>query len=186
MADDQKQPSARSRLRAFIREQIKGKSEVSLVDVAERAVKFVTQDRALLKAVLLELLKPMIYEEARLVVAVSRETPKAGADPSNNLVQLGDEVVSRNVLRQRADKMSRKWMEFVEHAGDRHVRLLDMTADDLLQAEAERRRRGDAEHEYADLWAKLRSRLESGQTVRNVWSAEEIEATYQSVKRAAA
>lgn len=183
---DARQVSPRSQLREFIREEIKGKSEVSLIDVTKRAVRFVAKDKDLLKAVLLELLRPMVYEEARLLVATSRETPKQASGEPNNLVQLGDMVVSRGALKERAQKWSKKWLQFREHAGDRHVLLLDMTASDLALAEEERRKRGDSEHEYADLWAKLRARLEHGQTVRSVWTAEEIEAAYQAVKRQAA
>lgn len=179
----EKQPSARSRLKAFIRADIKGKSEVDLAAVTNRAVQFVKKDKALLKAVLLDLLRPMVYEEARLVIADSREGSD-GVAPTTNLVQLGDEVVSRGVLRERAAKVGRKWLKFMEHAGSRYVLLMDMTADDLVLAEAERRNRGDAEYGYADLWAKLRTRLENGQRVRDVWTASEIESVRQSLKAA--
>lgn len=178
---DEKQPSARSKLKAFIREQIKGKSEVDLAQVTDQVLRHVVKDRTYLKAVLLELLRPMVYEEARLVIADSRESSDAGSGSTNNLVQLGDEVVSRGVLRERS---SRKWLQFMEHAGSRYVRLMDMTADDLTLAEAERRNRGDAEYGYADLWAKLRTRLENGQRVRDVWSAQEIEIVRKSLQAA--
>lgn len=178
------QPKARATLRTFIRGEIKGKSEVDLGKVTNRAIRYVTKDKTLLKAVLLELLRPMVYEEARLVIAHSREGGDAPSEPSNNLVQLGDEVVSRGVLRERAAKVGRKWLQFMEHAGSRYVLLLDMTADDLALAEAERRKRGDTEYGYADLWAKLRARLENGQKVRDVWSVEEIEAARKSLKAA--
>lgn len=179
--DKAKQPSARSRLRVFIRREIKGKSEVDLAQVTNRSIRYVTKDKTLLKAVLLELLRPMVYEEARLVIADSREGGDAPV-PTNNLVQLGDEVVSRGALRERAAKVGRKWLAFMEHAGSRYVLLMDMTADDLALAEAERRKRGDAEYGYADLWAKLRTRLESGQRVRDVWSTEEIEAVRRELR----
>lgn len=176
-----KAPSARTQLKTFIRGQIKGKSEIDLVVLTQRVLRFVSKDKVLLKAVLLELLRPMVYEEARLVIADSREGGDASSDPTTNLVQLGDEIVSRGVLRERA---GRKWLQFMEHAGSRYVRLMDMTDDDLILAEAERRKRGDAEYQYADLWAKLRARLEKGQRVRDVWTVQEIEAARQALKAA--
>lgn len=179
---EEKQPSARAKLRAYIRGEIRGKTEVSLVEVAKRAVRWATKDRTYLKALLLDLLQPIVYAEAQNVIARSRESQHAD-DSTHNLVQLGDEVVSRGVLRDRSKRLSKNWLTFREHAGSRHVLLLDMSTEDLEAAEAERRQRGDVEHGYADLWAKLRARMEQGQTVRNVWSAEEIEAAYQSVKR---
>lgn len=185
MADlPEKQPTARAQLRTFIRGEIKGKSEVELVKVTNRAVRFVAKDKALLKAVLLELLRPMVYEEARLLIADSRNFDKVADAPTTNLVQLGDEVVSRGVLKKRAASVGKRWLTFMEHAGSRYLLVMDMTDDDLALAEAERRNRGDVEHGYADLWAKLRTRMERGQRVRDVWSAEEIEAVRQSLKAA--
>lgn len=183
--------SPRLSVRKFIRDEIKGKSEVSLTKLTNRTVRFVAKDKPLLRAFLLEMLRPMVYEEAQRVIARSRNTTgglkdEASGRPMNNLVQLGDEIVSRGVIRERSLKMSKNWVKFEEHAGARHILLLDMTSEDLVAAEAERRRRGDTEHEYADLWAKLRARMETGQIVRNVWSPAEIEAAYQAVKRNAA
>lgn len=169
------------KLKTFIRGEIKGKSEVDLGVLTTRAIRYVTKDKVLLKAMLSELLRPMVYEEARLVIADSRGEVGAGSDPTTNLVQLGDEVVSRGVLRERA---GRTWLQFMEHAGSRYVLLMDMTADDLTLAEAERRKRGDTEYGYADLWAKLRTRLENGQRVRDVWTAQEIEAARKALKAA--
>lgn len=183
MSDQDKQPTARARLRAWIRQQIKGKGEVNLPDLTERAVKWVARDKALARAVLLELLKPLVYEEARLVIADSRKAPKGMAD---SLVQLGDAVASRGALRGRAAAMERFWAGLKEHAGSRHVLVLDMTAEDLTLAETERRKRGDAEYVYADLWARLRGRLEGNQRVRDVWTVQEIEAARQAVKAARA
>ena len=175
----EKEPTARDRLRTWIQSELKGKSEVNLPELTERAVTFVSKDRKLLNAMLLELLRPMVYEEARLIVAHSRGEP-----PAERMHQLGDDLVSRNGLSERARRMSRKWLEFTEHAGDRHVLLLDMTAEDLALAEAESKGRGDVEYAYAGLWAKLRTRLENGQRVRDVWTVQEIEAAYQSAKAA--
>lgn len=174
-----KEPTARVQLRTWIQNELTGKSEVNLPDLAAAAVEHVTKNRKLLNAVLLDMLRPMVYEEARLVVSGSR-----GAPPSERMVQLGDDLVSREALSGRARRMSRKWLEFTEHAGSRHVLLMDMTAEDLDLAESERKARGDVEYGYANLWANLRARLEPGQRVREVWTAEEIEQAYRSLKAA--
>lgn len=174
-----KEPTARARLRAWIQEELQGKSEVNLPDLTDRAVQYVAKNRALLRSVLQELLRPLVYEEARLAVSKSR-----GGPPEARMVQLGDDLVNREALSSRARRMSRKWLEFTEHAGARHVLLMDMTADDLTLAESERRARGDVEYGYANLWAKLRGRLEPGQRVRDVWTAEEIETAHRSLKAA--
>lgn len=168
--------SPRQRLREFIKAEIDGRSETAIPDLTNRAVKFAIKDRAYLKALLVELLRPIVYAEAIKVVSRTR-------GPSG-LVQLGDEIVKRSVLTERADRLGRKWAGFMEHAGSRHVLLLDMTADDLALAEAERRQRGDIEHGFATLWAKLRTRLEPGQRVRDVWSVQEIEEAFRSIKAA--
>jgi hypothetical protein len=185
MSDEGKQVSPRAQLREFIHDEIKGKSEVSLPDVTKRAVRFAIKNKEYLKALLIDLLKPIVYEEAKRVIAQSRGLASE-SETTSNLVQLGDEVVSRGVLKERAAKIGQRWLKHMEHAGSRHVLLMDMTADDLLLAEQERRKRGDAEYGYADLWAKLRVRMESGQRVRDVWSAEEIEAARRSLNQSAA
>lgn len=174
-----KELSARAQLRAWIQDQMKGESEVNLPNLTDRAVKFVAGNRKLRDALLRDFLRPMVYEQARIVVQESRGVP-----PAEQMIQLGDDLVSRDALSGRARRMSRKWLQFTEHAGDRHVLLMDMTAEDLARAESERRARGDVEYGYANLWAKLRTRLEPGQVVRDVWSADEIEQAHRSLKAA--
>lgn len=184
-----KQPSARAQLRTWIRAQIDGQSEVSLPDLTTSAVEWVSskENRSLAQALLAEFLRPWVYEEALRVVSESRA--EARTNPStapHQLIQLGDTIVSRSAVTRRAATLERYWLGFREHAGDRHVLLMDMTSADLALAEAERRKRADTDTEHADLWAKLRTRLENGQRVRDVWSAQEIEAARQAIRDARA
>lgn len=171
MADQSKEPGARARLRMWIREEIKDRAEVSIKEVQSKAIASILKDRAFLKAVVVELLSPLIYEEIRLVVGQSRE----------HLV-LGGDVVTRQGLSERASKLRRSWGDWLEHAGSRHVLLMEMTPDDLEAAEAERRKRGDTEYELADLWAELRSKLKPDQRVKDVFTADEIERVRLSLK----
>lgn len=72
MTDQTKDLTPRAELRSWIRDQINGESEVSLPDLSERAVRFAIKDKVFLKALLLELLRPMVYQEARDVIAPTR------------------------------------------------------------------------------------------------------------------
>jgi hypothetical protein len=174
----EKQPTARMRLRTWIRDELTGKAEVSITDLRDRAVTYLLGNKELLQVVAKELLRGLIYEEIRLVVAESRGV--AGRDGS---VLLGDDLVTRERLKERSLKLSRAWDEWLEHAGDRHILVMEMDANDLQLAEDERRARGDVEYELADLWATLRGRLAPGQKVRDVWTVAEIEAARVSLKK---
>lgn len=180
-SDEQKTESARTRLRSFIREAVKDQSVIRLPDLTNKAVKFAIKDKAYLKALLIELLRPIVYAEAQEVLGQSRAKERVG---KNKLIQMGDGVTSRESVRNSSNVMSRKWLEFKEHAGDRHILLMDMTADDLALAESERRKRADVDYGYANLWARLRTRLEDGQRVRDVWTPEEIDAERRSLRAA--
>jgi hypothetical protein len=168
-------PSARARLRAWIRGEIKDRAEVSIKEVQSKAIASILKDRAFLKEVVEQLLSPLIYEEIRLVVSKSRE----------HLI-LGDEAVTREALRDRASRKRKDWGDWLEHAGTRHVLLMEMTPEDLEAAEAERRKRGDSEYELADLWAALRSKMEDDQRVKDVFTPDEIERVRLSLKPAKA
>ena len=167
--------SARAQLRLWIRDEIAGRTEVKIPVITERVVERLLSDRELLSEYVRTNLGPIVYEEARRVVASSRE-----------LLLLGDHVVTRDNFKERAGELRRSWGGWLEHAGDRNVLLMEMDADDLQAAESERRKRGDAEHELADLWAALRARLKVDQRVKDVFTPEHIEAVRLSLRQVAA
>lgn len=164
-------PSIRLRLRQWIATEIEGVAEVELPELARRALKTVLADPDALEAAVRDLLQPLVYEQVQQVVASTRGVPPWETDPSS---VTRTETLTRPVRRGR-----RTWTHWLEHAGARHVLLLEMTARDLELAEVERRKRGAIETGLADLWRELRVKMGPEQKVKDVWTVEEIEAVRQ-------
>lgn len=168
-------------LRQWIKQQVDGSSEVNLPDLTASAVEHFSSDKAFLKAFLTESLRPLVYEQARLVLQGTR-----GA-----VVVLGDEIVTKEILAERAQRLQSRWSRWMEHVGDRHVNLMAMTKDDLLTAALERRQRAETEIEIARLWEVLANKLKKNETVGQRFTAEEIERmrlslrAHQSTEKAA-
>lgn len=154
--------SSRSKVRQWVRESIEGREEVRIPDLVNEAVKVFNKDRKFLTALANETLRDMVYELARTAVGNSR------------LITLGDEAVNLEGVKRRARTHS-VFASWLEHAGDHHVRLLDMTREDLLVAADEREKRGQHEVRLAALWRTIANGLEGGQTVGSKYTAEEIE-----------
>ncbi len=173
-----KERSIRSRVREWVQNEIKDETEVSIPTLTASALAHFRGDQAFIQGLMQEMLRPMVYELALAVVQSSR----------GSLVTLGDTIVTRDEVAKKA-RTRNVWGTWLEHAGDRHVALLDMTREDLLLAATERQDRGEHELELAKLWRKLADGLEGGQVVRERFSAEEIEkvrAALMKRKRAAA
>lgn len=156
---------ARSRLADWLRAQIAGKAEVSLRRLTDQAVQEIASDPEWLTAILAESVRPLVYDIARRVVADTR-----GA-----AVVLGDEVVTRAILQARAGVLALKWSGWLEHVGDRHVALMDMTAVDLRAAAGERRKRATSELQIASMFDSLAIRLNGDQRVRDLFTAEDLD-----------
>lgn len=155
--------SNRAKVRLWVRERIQGEEEVSLPELANEAIQVLGGDRKFITAFANECLHDMVLELASQVIKQTR-----------GLIKIGDVVTDVEGVKRRARKQS-VFANWLEHVGDRHVRLLDMTREDLLSAADERQTRGERELEVAALWRTLAQRLEGGQAVKDRFSAEEIE-----------
>lgn len=85
-----------------------------------------------------------------------------------------DTLVSKEALQATIDRLALKFEHWVEHAGDRHLKLLSMRKGDLLQAAQERRKRGLTELRIAVLWERLAETLTSDQEVGDKYTTEQI------------
>lgn len=73
--------------------------------------------------------------------------------------------------------LMQKWMNWREHTGNGHVRLLDMTRQDLIKAAELRERRAQRDLELAALWRAIADRLpDDDSAVREHLNAFDIEA----------
>jgi hypothetical protein len=104
----------------------------------------------------------------------TREAVQRHVASTRGLLVFGSEVVTRREFERRVHQRAQRFERWREHVGDRHLKLMDMTRNDLLQAAAERITRGLDELRIAALEQRLADRLEHDQRVSDAWSAEEI------------
>jgi hypothetical protein len=150
--------TARGRMRALVESMVEGRPEISLVEVANDARARLEADPQFVAAFLSEYLPSAVYDVVQRMVAEQRQ-PK---------------------YRRKGEEVRRsRFMDWYEHAGDRNVRVLDMTREDLRLAAEEREMRGATEYRIAALWRRIAGKLKSGQTVGDRYTAEEIESMYE-------
>lgn len=148
--------AARERLRSWVREEVASSQAISLGDLVSAAIEHFGEDSPFLIEFARESLRRVVYQEAQIVLAATR-------------------------LRGVAKSAKRiDWRRWMEHVGDRHVRLLAMTAVDLEAAASERRGRAATEVAIANFFDHLRTRL-AGPTVPVAahWSLHEIDAAWR-------
>lgn len=165
--------STRAIATAWTREQVKERAAVNTAELTDIAVDHFSSDAKFVKAFMQEMFRPMMRE---IVVSVMKSTRGA-----SNIVALGDEVMTKDEAKQRANKMVNRWTSWLEHVGEQHIRVFDMTKTDLKIAANERRRRGSVEYELAELWEALAERLEGNERVGERFSAHEIERVRASI-----
>lgn len=166
----EKEKSTRARLSEWVSAELVGAEEIQIPALTEKAMRHFADDKGFVSALLRENVRSLIYEVVQTVVGKSR----------GELVQLGDAVVDATEFKARARRRS-TFENWLEHVGDHHVRLLDMSREELLIAAKERTDRGKHELELARLWRAMAQRLEGGQQVREVFTAAEIESLRASL-----
>lgn len=165
--------SARSRIREIVRNRIEAEDEISLPELTDALVTLLRGDEQFMDEFVAEALRSEVYAQVSAAVAGSRR-----------LVQVGDFAMTSEAIEKRAQAFASRFLGWFEHSGARHVRLMDMTREDLLTSASERRKRGQREYSIAALWTQLASGLEGGQRVEERFTAAEIEALYERIERA--
>lgn len=167
--------STRSQLRAWITSELQDQAEIKLPALSQKAIEVFSQQPVFIRSLLEEMLPSMVYDLAKSVVSGTRNN----GDERQFIA--GDSVMTQQAIKERGRQISSRWKNFLEHTGDRHVRLLDMTKSDLLQAAQERRQRGLTELRYANLWEELASKLKDNQKVGDKFTEEQIERMNQRI-----
>lgn len=156
--------TALATVRAWYREQIKGKTSFNLTELADQAATAFLVDEDFMRRLFKEYTGPAFYEVAGDVVNATR----------GRAFLIGDQVLSLEEKVARAKKESTKFIDWMEHSGQRHIKLEEMTKADLLQAAEERYARGRREFHFANLWVNLANQLDDGQRVKDRFSPEVI------------
>lgn len=164
--------SPRRQVRTWLREQIADQTEVEIAVLYRRMIAHFAEDPTFVRAWLAETLPAVAYEETRSIVG----------DTRGGHVLFGDVLLSREATDRRLAASRPRWQLWLEHVGDRHVRLVEMTRNDLLAAASIRRERGETEIRYAELWEELASRLSGKKRVGDVFTSEEIDALARSLR----
>ena len=154
--------SARSELRAWINEQIADRSDLCLPEFKAEAVLY-ARSAGIADRLVEEMIEGEVYDVSRRLIAETRR------------VRLGDSLVSKDALRGRVAQFRSRFERWMEHAGDRHYLLLDMTRDQLLLAVKERSDRAASEQRLATFMRALADKTKRGKTVRQSMSIEEVE-----------
>lgn len=165
--------STRALLKEWVTERIDGADEVQIPVLVEEAMRHFLADQGFVSRFFKENVRALVYDFVQSAIANSR----------GELVSLGDNVVNRETFKQKARKRS-VFATWMEHVGDRHVQLLEMTREDLLIAAKERSERAATEQSIARLWRAMAQKLEGGQVVKEVFTVEQIEHLQTTIKKA--
>ncbi len=107
------------------------------------------------------------YQSAQRVAAASRMTVSHDEAPDDP---------------KQLTKRSR-WDAWLEHIGDRHLKLMDMTIQDLDAAIAEREQRAYTELKTVSFLRSIKARLEGGQTIGERFNGSELTQIWTSIVR---
>lgn len=146
---------------------VREESEIEMPEIADRLTDRVLQEWP--RDTLRDFIRLAVYEQVRLAVARTR-----------GVILAGDTILRKP---EEEYKPANDWQRWLEHVGQRHVRLVDMTRDDLTIAAQERRERSRTEAVIADAWDMLASKLGEGETVGQRFNADEIEAIMQMAQQ---
>lgn len=167
----------RKQMRGWLRDEIEGKDEIALPDLANRAVLHFATNPTFVQGFMEEQLQPIVHTMAQQVMAESRPTP---------VLSFTDTVMTSEKFEEKvAAFKTTVWGNWMEHAGSRHVRLLRMDSTDLRMAAAERRGRGRTEFKFATLFDQIADGLEGGQVAEDRFTVDEIDALYRTIEDAA-
>jgi aromatic ring-cleaving dioxygenase len=168
--------SPRAQVARWVRAQIADREEVSIPDLRNQAIEHFEKDRAFMRSLLTAFMRTSLYDIVQHVVGSTR-----------GLTLLGDTVVTEDGIDQRVSAArASRWDRWLEHVGDKHLRLMDMTREDVLQAITEREQRIESERSVVRILSAIYARLEGGQRVRERFTAAEIEQLRRSLDGGAA
>ena len=157
--------TVRQTIRAWWREQLADAEGIDLPAATDRGALALRQDPDFRERFLDECLRPMVYEIG--LALISRE--RGGAAP-------GTRKLSAKQIAARIEEDAERWSRWLEHdpTTGRHVPFLALTKEQAIAAAVERERRAGGDLRRAALLRLAAGRLEPGQAVGDVWTAEEL------------
>jgi len=165
--------SARVRIRRWVRTQmdtaLNNDGEVRLPEIASGAATAMLSDTSFVAGPITDLVRLMAYEEASRYVQTTHR----------GVIGMGDEAVTKEAFAERVKQSS--FVNWVEHSGDRNLRLMDMDADDCKAAADVRFQRARTETARGRLLMALAKSLKDGERVGDKFTPEEIASQYAAI-----
>lgn len=163
--------SRRKEVRRWLKERIGEADSVVLPDLVSEATNVFKHDEEFIVALVEEELRPLIYQMAQKLLADTRH---------DGVIEFGDELVTKGEFDKRATVRFENWME---HAGDRHIRFMRMDRRDLILARRENADRAEPFLRRVALIDRVLPCLSRNETVEEVFSPEEVEDMYKRIAK---
>lgn len=157
---------------------------LKISDLTELAEREFATDPDWTKAFVQESLTSMIRSVTQQAVASTRGQYKKYVFGDRVLTAKDYATQTTHEAATLRMRLMSKWGGWMEHTGVSHVRLLDMTRKDLLDAAAEREGRANRELEIAALWRAMAEKMpDDDTTVRQSFDLEVIEAMSVEIRQ---
>lgn len=162
--------TAISELDAWLKAEIEGQDEVSVSDLRTRAYDEFSVRPGWMAQLVEEAAYTVVRSRATKMVAATRRPA-----PLHAAMFTGDGALQKAATH----KVFHGWME---HVGDRHIRVELMNREDLLIAATERRTRGSQEIRLAEVWETIAGRLDGDELVGAKFPPAELAALLREVR----
>mgnify|MGYP006265655587 CR=1 FL=1 len=151
----------------WIRERIEGQDRVNIGQVVDELL--ASMKPAELRELAVEHIRGVAFELARKETANSRRSVRRQ--------KTSEMPEQRHVILKPVTQKS--WGDWLEWNGSVHVRLMEMTREDLEAAARIRLERGTREAHLSEFERSIAARLLPGQRVSEVFSEEQVQQIYE-------
>lgn len=163
--DDEAKLTPRARVRLWLREEIAERDEVHRPALVDEAVAHFGNQDSFVRRFLRDSLKPVVYELASQEMARTR----------GEIVELGDDVVTRGEFKRRARRNFPRFSSWMEHSGGRDIKLTEMKRADLALTLKERGGRHRTESHILVFERHLFDHLRGEERVRDRYTLPDLD-----------
>lgn len=157
--------TARKHIRAWFHDAIDGHESIDLTALTDAAVLELQGNREFCARFIGECLRPMVYQIGFTLLSQARSETAAA------MTRMSSQSAAERLEEGSADWS--KWLEYDPGSG-RHVLLFALTKEQALAAAEARESRADPDLRRAGLLRLAAGRLEAGQRIDAVWTAESL------------
>lgn len=156
----------RQQIREWLKDQIEGKGSVDLPELVNKGTDHFLKDEEFVRGLVEDALRPLIYRMGIGIMQASR---------GERVIELGEEIVAQSEFQKRAKRLQSRWATWMEHAGDRYVRFMEMDKADLITAAEERLCRASTEAAIANFQKLLAGKLKKNERVGDRFTPEQLD-----------